>query len=83
MTSFPIRRASAGMAVVLLLGFLIPMIAGPGDGDEARSDLPADLALIPHDALGFSTFRVADLLANQQVKHLLPLLRVSHGETLI
>jgi Protein of unknown function (DUF1559) len=76
MISFLSRRA---FAVVLLLGLLIPMFAAPGADDK----LPADLALVPHDALGFATFRVSDLLGNKDVKNLLPLLQVSSRETLV
>ncbi len=83
MMSILSRRTLAGLAVVLMLGLLIPTFAAPGDADKPQAELPSDLALVPHDALWFSTFRVADIVRNKDVKSLLPLLSSGRGETTV
>ena len=82
MLSYMVRRVFAGLAVMLVLGLLIPMFVALGEDDKPQSKLPADLALVPNDALWFSTFRVADLAQSKDVKRLLPLLSPNHEASL-
>jgi hypothetical protein len=69
----PLRRGLAwGLAVLLGAAVLIGTRSGSDVAakDEESSKLPADLAMIPGEAFGFATVRVADLWNDEGTKEL-------------
>src|SRR5262245_10969516 len=66
------RRAAAVLAGALLL--LVPLFIPAAEDEKPLGKLPPDLALVPRDALFFTTIRLADVAADERAKKLLPLL---------
>ena len=72
----PALRRLLVVAAAVLAGFAMLVAVGPrpeaAEKDEApaKGALPADLNLVPRDAFGFLSFRVADIWTNRDVTKL-------------
>jgi hypothetical protein len=71
----PSRRALAWVLTLLAGAAVLAAVpTGPGaaakDEPKPKQDLPADLALVPHDAVGFQSVRVADVWGDEGTKEL-------------
>jgi hypothetical protein len=72
----PAMRRLLVVAAAVLAGFAVLVAVGPkpeaAEKDEApaKGVLPADLNLVPRDAFGFLSFRVADIWTNSDVTKL-------------
>ncbi len=85
LTGRPVRRGLA-WGVAVLLG-AAALLAAPDGSDVAAKDepaakgaLPADLALVPGEAFGFATIRVADLWNDEGTKSLRTQLAKEHPD---
>ncbi len=60
------------LAMVMCVAVLaaVPGVLAAADKEETKKALPADLALVPHEALGLVSIRVADLWKDQGIKDL-------------
>ena len=73
LTGAPLRRG-LGWGLAVLFGAILLVAAGDGSGVAAKdepapkTDLPADLALVPSDAFAFISIRVADLWNHEGTK---------------